>query len=66
MEAANITGKKASAKGLRHAYAVNRLLGGVPLVTVKDLMGHTSIQTTEIYLQVMGGEKKDLVLSTWD
>lgn len=41
------------------------VLNGVPLVTIKDLMGHTSTQTTEIYLQVMGGEKKDLVLNAW-
>lgn len=66
MEASDVTGKKATSKGLRHGFAVHLVTKGVPLVTVKDLMGHTSIQTTEIYLQVMGGEKRKMILDTWD
>ena len=65
MIAAGITGKKASSEGLRHGFGVHMVLNGVPLVMIKDLMGHTSTQTTEIYLQVMGGEKKDMMLNTW-
>lgn len=65
MVAAGLTGKKASSKGLRHGFGVHMVLSNVPLVTIKDLMGHTSTQTTEIYLQVMGGEKKELVLNAW-
>lgn len=66
MDAAGITGKKASSKGLRHGFGVQMVLAGVPLVTIRDLMGHTSTTTTEIYLQVMGGEKRDLVLGAWE
>lgn len=66
MSAANITGKKASAKGLRHGFAINMVLKNIPINIIKDLMGHTSSQTTEIYLTAMGGEKKDLILSAWD
>ncbi|WP_170132127.1 tyrosine-type recombinase/integrase [Arenicella xantha] len=65
MVSAGITGKKATSKGLRHGFGVHMVLNGVPLVMIKDLMGHTSTQTTEIYLQVMGGEKKEMVLNTW-
>ena len=65
MTTAGITGKKATSKGLRHSFGVHMVLNNVPLVTIKDLMGHTSTQTTEIYLQVMGGEKKNMVLDTW-
>ena len=65
MKTAGISGKKATSKGLRHGFGVHMVLNNVPLVTIKDLMGHTSTQTTEIYLQVMGGEKKALVLNAW-
>lgn len=66
MVAAGIVGKKASSKGLRHGFGVHMVLNGVPLVMIKDLMGHTSTQTTEIYLQVMGGDKRDMILNTWE
>lgn len=37
---------------LRHSFAMQLLASGVDLVTVRDLMGHTSIQTTMGYLHI--------------
>jgi len=66
MEAANITGKKATAKGLRHGFAVAMVTNSVPLTQIKTWMGHTSIQTTEVYLQVCGDEAHKMMLKAWD
>lgn len=37
---------------LRHTKATHLLQAGVPLITVKDFLGHADIKTTEVYLQI--------------
>ena len=41
---------------LRHARAVDLLSKGMPLPFVQQFLGHTSINTTAIYLEITGGE----------
>jgi len=42
-----------SMNNLRHAYAVFSLRNGADLIDIKDQMGHASIKTTAIYLEVV-------------
>jgi len=36
---------------LRHTKAMHLLQSGVPIVTIKDVLGHADVRTTEIYVQ---------------
>lgn len=49
--------KKVNLHSLRHSYATHLLEDGLNIVTVKDLLGHSEIGTTMIYLHVAQCEK---------
>lgn len=46
---------------IRHSYASHLVRQGVPLIKVQHLLGHSSIQTTEIYSHVTEEDIKDVV-----
>ena len=46
--------------GLRHSYATHMVERGTPLHVVKDLLGHESIQTTQVYLHTSSKRFQDL------
>ena len=43
---------------LRHSKAVHLLRSGVPLIYIRDFLGHLSVTTTEIYVKVDAEQKR--------
>ncbi len=65
MSEAEINGTKACSRGLRHSFAVNSVMHNVPLTLIQKWMGHASITTTAIYLNVLGAEERNFAKRTW-
>lgn len=47
---------------LRHSYALHLLRSGVPLKTIGDLLGHTTIESTGVYLRVHIDDLREIAL----
>lgn len=59
-------GVHATAKGLRHGFAIHALRSGVPINMVKRWLGHASLATTEIYLDAIGDEEREFAARMWE
>ena len=46
--------------GLRHSFATHLHEAGVPLNVIKDLLGHSSIKSTEIYIHISTKYMKEI------
>lgn len=65
MQAAGISGKKASSRGLRHSMGVMLVLEKVPVNVIGKVLGHSAIKNTLIYLDIVGDDRRDLVTKIW-
>jgi len=65
MASANISGIQSSSKGLRHSFAVHCVLSKVPLTLIQKWMGHSSLSTTAIYLNIVGEEERKFAMDIW-
>ena len=65
MKAAGIEGPQASPKGLRHAFGVRLAMKTRNPRLVQKMLGHASLETTAIYMDVVGGEARDEMALTW-
>ena len=65
MTEANIHGKRASAKSLRHSYGVMLCTADhpPPLHIIAKMMGHSNTSYTEVYLSVVGNEESKLIMN---
>jgi integrase/recombinase XerD len=53
--------EKISCHSLRHSKAMHLLQAGVNLVYIRDILGHVSIQTTEIYARADSKQKRQAI-----
>ncbi len=53
--------EKFSCHCLRHSLAMHLLQSGVNLVYIRDILGHSSIQVTEIYARVDSRQKREAI-----
>ena len=65
MNAAQISGIHATAKGLRHGFGVRGVMKQIPLTLIQSWMGHADLSTTAIYLAVKDEEERALIEKTW-
>lgn len=55
----NLIPEKISPHCLRHSKAMHLLQAGVNLVYIRDILGHVSIQTTEVYARADSKQKRE-------
>ena len=65
MRGARIAGGMACPKGLRHGHGVACVAVKIPLSIIQKWLGHARIETTAIYLDVLGEEEKSLARRLW-
>jgi site-specific recombinase XerD len=44
---------------MRHSLAIHLLQAGIPLIYIRDILGHVSVKTTEVYARVLSKQKED-------
>ncbi len=65
MAAAGVTGSAAMPKGLRHAFGVSAFQANVPPHLVQRWLGHASLRTTGIYVDVVGPDERAFAARMW-
>lgn len=65
MGAAAIGGPMRCCKGLRHGFGVHAASSGVPPNLIAKWLGHASLATTAIYLDVVGQEERAFADRMW-
>lgn len=58
-ESGNLIPEKLSCHSLRHSKAVHLLQAEVNLVYIRDILGHQSVKTTEIYARIDSKQKRE-------
>ena len=57
--------QKVSPHSFRHSKAVHMLQSGINLVYIRDILGHSNLQTTEIYAKADSKSKRDALESVY-
>lgn len=55
MRAAGITKSPVGVHTLRHSFATHLYQAGVDIRTIQELLGHQKLETTMIYVHLLGG-----------
>ena len=65
MEEADISGDHATPKGLRHGFGVRMAMQTRNPRLVQKLLGHSNLETTAIYMDLVGDEARAEVIGAW-
>lgn len=65
MASAGVRGPQASPKGLRHGFGVRMMAKTRNPRLVMKWLGHTKLETTMIYLDLIGDEEREEALNAW-
>lgn len=65
MEAAEVSGARANARGLRHALGVHAAVSNIPESRIQAWLGHASLETTSVYLAAQGLEDRAIAERMW-
>ena len=65
MRKAGIAESLCKPKALRHSFAVEAGQMGVPLNIIQRWLGHARMETTAIYVDVLGDEERELARASW-
>lgn len=65
MALADVSGRGACPRGLRHSFGVGTLQAGVPITLLQRWLGHTRLSTTEIYANAVGPEELSFASQFW-
>ena len=65
MDDAGIEGDHASPKGLRHGFGVRMAQKTRNPRLVQKLLGHANLETTAIYMDLVGEDERDEVVGAW-
>jgi integrase/recombinase XerD len=60
-----ITGRRASPRGLRHAFGVRAMQRRIPMPLAQRWMGHTRLSSTAIYMNVCGPDELAFAEQFW-
>ncbi|MBI5748490.1 MAG: site-specific integrase [Nitrospinae bacterium] len=55
---AGLDPERAHPHTFRHSFGVHAVLNGVPIIVIKNWMGHSNINSTLIYMQVLGSDTR--------
>lgn len=61
MKEPSLIPKKLSCHCLRHSIAMHLLQSGVNLIYIRDILGHTSVQVTEVYARTDSRQKREAI-----
>lgn len=61
MKEPSLIPEKLSCHCLRHSLAMHLLQSGVNLVYIRDILGHTSVQVTEVYARTDSRQKREAI-----
>jgi integrase/recombinase XerD len=65
MARAGIFGMQAMPKGLRHGFGVSAVQAKVPITLLQRWLGHASLSSTAVYLDVAGAEEREIARRMW-